>query len=136
MASELFEQTQTMFRAEMRLAFMASIKPPMKPKADHYDAMARHWLEHAQELGRPPYNEARRFTRDRWQLRGQKIERWQTSISGCEKPYGWCSRAFWKYVRLGMRAAFLAEWHRALGTQMPDHSGNRQKFAVISGLTS
>jgi len=107
-----------------------------KPKADLHAHMAEHWCGHVRSLGRPGYHEARGFTRDRWMLAGGKTEPWQKSISGHEAPYGYGSRALWRYVWFAMREAFLAEWHRALGTTYETTEGGRRSMIAITGLTS
>src|SRR4051812_13099824 len=93
------------YKAEMRMQFAWTPRTITKTHCDLNERMEAHWLERAHACSRPPYTEARGFATDRQGKRGQ------ASISGREKPYGWPSRAFWKYVRLAMRSAFLAEWH-------------------------
>lgn len=122
---------------DMRLRFGLSLSSgrPTRPKGEFHARMAERWVSSAIELGRPPYTEAAGFTKDRWQLGGSELG---GSVCGHEKPYGFCSRPFWRYVRLAMREAFLSGWHDALGTTMPDHRGARNSLhmARITGLTS
>jgi hypothetical protein len=121
------------------MQFAASIGLPRKvtkPKADHHERMAEHWCEMARRCGRPGYHEARGFADDRRRLGDGKWEPRRRSIAGCEEPYGPFSRSHWKYIRLAMREAFLAEWHRALGTTYETTEGGRRSMSVLTGITS
>jgi hypothetical protein len=100
----------------------------VKPKADLHARMVEHWVDRAHALGRPGYWEAPGFTPDEW---GSRV-----SICGREQPYGPLTLDFWKYVRLAMCEAFLAEWHRALGTTYETVEGSSRSHAIITGLTS
>lgn len=109
--------------AETRLGFAISGRRVVKPKADLHARMVEHWVDRAHALGRPDYREAPGFTPDEF------------SICGREQPYGPLTLSFWRYVRLAMREAFLAEWHRAQGTTYETVDGGSRSHAVITGLT-
>jgi hypothetical protein len=109
------------YLAEMRLSF-GMPRRVVKPKADLHERMEAHWSQHARALGRPDYHEARGFA--------------ASSTAGREQPYGPFSGAHWKYIRWAMREAFLAEWHRALGTTYETAEGGRRAFAVLTGIMS
>lgn len=97
-----------------------------KSKACLHEYCAERHLRMARDLGRPDYVEGPGFS----DPPGARMV-----IRGYEKPYGPFSRGHWRYVRLAMREAFLAEWHRALGSTYETTEGGRP-MTLITGLTS
>lgn len=132
----MFERGRDDFlsRASLRLS-MSMPRKVVKPKAEHHERMAEHWCKHARDLGRPPYSETVGFAelRDEASLRHLLPG---TRKLGREKPYGPFSRAHWKYIRLAMREAFLAEWCRARGTTYETTEGGKRSMAVLTGITN
>lgn len=116
-----FERSQIAFLTEMRMGFLAAPRMVTKRKADHHASMAETWVEHAHRCGRPSYREAPGFTPSRYRT------------AGIERPYGWESRAFWRYVWLAMKSAFLSAVDDS--TYETPADGGRS-HTIITGITS
>lgn len=123
MHDDPFARRAFFYRAQVGLFSGRKVR---KSRAEFHERMIDHWMEMAHRLGRPGYVEGPGFTN----RPGERMV-----VRGCERPYGPFSRSHWKYVRLVMREAFLAEWHRALGTTYETVEGGRRPV-LITGITS
>lgn len=113
-----------LYAAHMRIAMRRRV---VKSKHELHERMAEYWCQHARDLGRPGY-----WEHDGFQIRGYP----HRFRCGGEQAYGPFSRSHWRYVWKAMRDAFLAEWHRALGTTYETTEGGTRSMAVLTGITS
>jgi hypothetical protein len=63
-------------------------------------------------------------------------EQAELMISLAHRAVAWKWGGHGLYLLRAMRFAFLAEWHRALGTTYEVTEGGRHMHAIISGITS